>query len=267
MIYLASGDIFFSVIIPTYNQAVFLQKALESVAAQSYDNYEVIVINNHSEDHTIQTVYNSQISNLTLINFRNGGSIAAARNKGVELATGDYVCFLDSDDEWYATKLEHAYNAITKSACDIYTHAEDWVVDGKIRKTKIYGPVQRFDQHALIFGSNCLSTSAVAISKQFFLKLGGFNESSEIILAEDYELWIRASLNNASCYFDKTTLGMYRIHDLNNSKKRYQHRRSELRVLELHKNSVNLTSLTKMMLYYKRVIRIHAGFLKRLIMG
>ena len=252
-------------IIPTYNHALYLKKALQSVREQSYKNFEVIVVNNYSQDDTVQVVRDAHIDNLKLINYRNRGSIAAARNKGATVATGDYICFLDSDDEWYENKLKEAYNAISKTFCDIYTHAEDWVIEGQNRKTKIYGPVEKFNKYEMIFGSNCLSTSAVTISKNLFAKLNGFNESSDIILAEDYELWIRASLENAKCYFDERVLGIYRIHASNSSKRKNKHRRSELRVLEMHKDSIALSKLRLNFLYYKRLLRINMGFVKRTI--
>lgn len=89
---------FFSIVIPTYNHGHFIKQCLESVLNQTYTHWEIIVVNNYSEDNTVEVVESLSDKRIRLINFSNAGIIAASRNKGIELANGDWICFLDSDD-------------------------------------------------------------------------------------------------------------------------------------------------------------------------
>src|SRR3989304_1110083 len=94
-----------TVVIPTYNHAHFLREALQSVRAQSFSEWEAVVVNNYSEDDTIAVVESFADPRIRLENFRNNGIIAASRNRGIALARGKYLAFLDSDDLWLPEKL------------------------------------------------------------------------------------------------------------------------------------------------------------------
>ena len=94
-----------TVVIPTYNHAHFLRDALNSLRAQTYTDWEAVVVNNFSEDDTVEVVNSFADSRIRLENFRNNGVIAASRNRGIALARGSYLAFLDSDDTWYPEKL------------------------------------------------------------------------------------------------------------------------------------------------------------------
>ena len=93
----------FSVIIPTYNQADFLRLALKSVLDQTLRDFEVIIVNNYSTDHTLEVVEQLNDHRLSVKNFRNHGVIGASRNSGIRASNGEYVAFLDSDDTWHST--------------------------------------------------------------------------------------------------------------------------------------------------------------------
>ena len=95
-----------SVVIPTFNHAPLLKRALDSVVAQTYSDWEAIVVNNFSTDETIDVVNSFKDDRIKLVNFKNNGIIAASRNQGIKLAQGKFVAFLDSDDNWYPKKLE-----------------------------------------------------------------------------------------------------------------------------------------------------------------
>ena len=94
-----------SVVIPTYNHAKLLKKALDSVMAQTFEDWEAIVVNNFSADNTIEVVNSFADPRIKILNFSNNGVIAASRNHGLKEATGDFIAFLDSDDIWYPNKL------------------------------------------------------------------------------------------------------------------------------------------------------------------
>ena len=95
----------FAVVIPTYNQADYLKEAIDSVLAQSFTDFEIVVVNNHSTDNTREVIDSFNDPRITSIDFSNDGVIGAGRNVGIRAAKSDYVCFLDSDDTWYPEKL------------------------------------------------------------------------------------------------------------------------------------------------------------------
>ena len=106
---------FFSVIIPTYNCADFLKRALSSVFIQTYQNFEVIVVDNSSTDNTEDVLNSFDDKKLTVKKVNNNGIIAHSRNKGIENAKGKWVAFLDSDDIWKPEKLEKVSHAIVNN--------------------------------------------------------------------------------------------------------------------------------------------------------
>jgi len=95
-----------SVVIPTYNRADDLKKAIESVINQTYADWELLVIDNHSTDHTREIIDNINDKRIRLFEIDNQGVIAASRNLGINNSKGKYVAFLDSDDIWTEDKLE-----------------------------------------------------------------------------------------------------------------------------------------------------------------
>ena len=95
-----------SVVIPTYNHAQYLRRALTSVLDQSYVNWEVIVIDNHSTDNTDELMEDFLGPQITYIKIHNSGIIALSRNAGINAARGEWIAFLDSDDWWTKDKLQ-----------------------------------------------------------------------------------------------------------------------------------------------------------------
>ena len=108
------SEVFFSVIIPTFNRAKFISSAIESVVNQVFTDFELIIIDDGSTDNTkdIVTYYNNDKLKYY---FQENKERSAARNKGIELSTGKYICFLDSDDEWALEHLNGIYNYLENS--------------------------------------------------------------------------------------------------------------------------------------------------------
>jgi glycosyltransferase involved in cell wall biosynthesis len=107
---------FFSVIIPTYNRANLLSKAIGSVIAQTFQNWELILVDDGSTDNTKETVmgYTKNDSRIIYL-FQQNAERCAARNNGIRSATGKYICFLDSDDFYLSNRLQALYNTISDS--------------------------------------------------------------------------------------------------------------------------------------------------------
>jgi glycosyltransferase involved in cell wall biosynthesis len=109
-----------SVVIPTYNRANDLKRALASVVAQTWGNWEAVVVDNHSADNTREVVEAFREARIRLLSVHNEGVIAVSRNLGVANARGEFVAFLDSDDWWVPTKLERSMQALSRGADVVY---------------------------------------------------------------------------------------------------------------------------------------------------
>lgn len=222
-----------SVVIPTYNHAAFLKEALETVRAQTYPNWEAVVVNNYSEDDTVEVVEGFRDSRIRLINFRNHGVIAASRNEGIRLSAGKFVAFLDSDDTWQPEKLTRCVS-ILDTGCDLVCHGELWTRDNAPPRPVVYGPPSRAQYPQLLYRGNCISTSATVVCKSLLDRLHGFAEDPAFITAEDYDLWLRIAEATERLCFIPDMLGEYRLHGGNASKSALRNMYAELAVIERH---------------------------------
>lgn len=222
-----------SVVIPTYNHAHFLRQALDSVRAQTYGNWEAIVVNNYSDDDTVAVVQAMADPRIRLVNFRNQGVIAASRNEGIRHATGTYVAFLDSDDVWHPDKLARCVTQL-ETGCDLVCHGEVWTWENGGRRETTYGPAARGQYASLLYRGNCISTSATVVRKLVLDRVGGFSEAPELITAEDYDLWLRIARDTDRLCFIDEMLGEYRLHGGNASRAITRNLQAELAVVERH---------------------------------
>ena len=227
----------FSVVIPTYNQADFLKIALRSVLNQTFEDFEVIVVNNHSTDHTLEVVQQAQDSRVRSIDFRNNGVIGASRNVGIKASEAPYVAFLDSDDFWYGNKLETIAEAIeTDPESGLFCHDQEIIRDDKMAKESHYGPPDGFHgelSNYLMLVGNCVATSATSVAKRFVEEVGYFSEEQDLITVEDYDLWVRLSKVCRFKFIHKV-LGKQNFHEASSSSNTELHLRSGLAILEKH---------------------------------
>ena len=222
---------FFSIIMPTYNQANFIKAAIQSVLDQTFEDWELIIVNNYSSDETIKVISNFGDDRIKVINFRNNGIIAASRNRAAMDASGNYLAFLDSDDLWCKDKLTHIYDEIYLTS-DIIYHSELWKFQGKKNVIK-KDSKQKIDKifESLLFFGNHISTSAVVLKARAFAEVGGFSEDSTIVTAEDYDLWVRLAYRGFNFQYLDKYLSIYRVHSEGNSKRAILNRRSTLNVI------------------------------------
>ena len=206
---------FFSVVIPTYNHEVFLEKAVKSVLTQTFSDYEIIIIDNYSNDNTENLIKNLNNKNIKFIKNRNHGIIAKSRNIGIEQSKSEWIAFLDSDDIWRQEKLKVLFNFIkNNNNYDVICNNELWVYKNN-NKTKVskYGPYKNnFYKNLLKYGS-CISTSASLVRKKYLLdnKIF-FNEEKSFAPYEDYDFWMRIAKNNGKFKFLKEVLGEHLFH-------------------------------------------------------
>jgi len=207
-----------SVVIPTYNQAELLEKALRSVLDQTFHDWEVIVVDNFSTDNTRDIVEKFQDCRFRYLQCRNNGIIAASRNLGVKHSNGGYIAFLDSDDLWYPSKLSTALEYLSKGA-DAVCHGM-WIrSDGNpMLKNIPQQPKGSFFEALLFLGNSIITTSTVVVKRDWLIHYDAFSEDPQIVTAEDYDLWLRLLKNNISWKVIPEVLGEYIIHGKNESK-------------------------------------------------
>lgn len=183
-----------SVIIPTYNRCPLVREAIESVLAQRFRDFELIVVDDGSTDGTVGEL-GSFGGSLRLVRQDRKG-VAAARNSGVAVARGRYIAFLDSDDLWLSKKLA-IQTAFMEQNTDfeISQTEEIWLrrgvrVNRKEKHRKASGDIFRRSLDLCL-----VSPSAVMMTKALFERLGGFDEAFPV--CEDYDLWLRIGVERA----------------------------------------------------------------------
>jgi len=250
-----------SVIIPTYNQADLLQKALQSVINQTFQNWEAIVIDNYSEDNTKEIVESIRDGRINYVLFSNKGIIAASRNHGIHLARADMIAFLDSDDLWYPSKLSTCLDYIIQGA-DAVCHRL-WIrKDGIVQNTLIPTPsYQNFYKTLLYKGNSVIATSAVMMKKKCFDRFGVFSEDPGMVTAEDYELWLRLSKSNIKWGFISEVLGEYTVHSKNASINVKKQMLAEENVVIKYFKEIDSPQINERLSYRKRraMLVFHAG--------
>lgn len=210
-----------SVVIPTYNHAQYLGRALQSVLDQTYSNWEAIVIDNYSQDNTDEVVQKFKNPRITLLKITNNGVIAASRNKGIQAAKGEWVAFLDSDDWWWPEKLKACFEYPVSQADLIYHELKivrefaQFSQRKKIKSRRLKKPIL-ID---LLVNGNLIPNSSVVVRKKLLIRIGGIDESAEMIAAEDYNTWLRISQITNKFYYINKTLGFYMEHSQSISKK------------------------------------------------
>ncbi len=179
-----------TVIIPTYNRGWVVQEAIDSVLDQDFRDYELIVVDDGSNDNT-REILGAYGNAITVLQQSNRG-VSAARNRGIAEAAGRLIAFLDSDDLWLPRKLTTQVNFFEENADAVINQTQEiWIRNGarvnpKKRHHKFSGMI--FERSLAL----CLvSPSAVMIKKSLFDAVGVFDEN--LTACEDYDLWLRIS--------------------------------------------------------------------------
>jgi len=179
-----------SVIIPTYNRWPLVAEAVDSVLAQSFQDIEIIVVDDGSTDGTTNRLAKFD-GRLRLFTTTRRG-VAAARNFGVSQAQGCYVAFLDSDDLWLPGKLETQIAFLDRHPeIQICQTDEIWVRNGVRVNPKAMHRKPSGDIFVRSLDLCLISPSAVMMTRELFQRIGGFDESFPV--CEDYDLWLRVT--------------------------------------------------------------------------
>jgi len=169
-----------SVILPTYNRAELVGRAIQSVLDQTYQDFEIIVVDDASIDNTENIVKGIIDERIRYIRYeRNKG--AAARNTGIKAAQGKYIAFQDSDDEWLPDKLEKQVSVFEKAGSKIdFVYCDMLIVELDGRKHYHHSPGLRvgrvIDENRLDYQALGIDTTTVLVRRECFDKVGGFDE-------------------------------------------------------------------------------------------
>lgn len=184
-----------SVVVPVYNGEKTIKETIESVLNQTFSNLELIVIDDGSQDSTLNVIANIEDLRLKVFSYQNGG-VAISRNRGIQEAGGEFIAFLDADDLWTSDKLESQLKALQSnpqaavaySWVDYINESGEFLHNGNHISINGNAYKQLLVENILENGSNPL------IRKDALIEVGGFNQS--LTPAEDWDMWLRL----AACY-------------------------------------------------------------------
>jgi glycosyltransferase involved in cell wall biosynthesis len=200
-----------SVVVPAYNVASFIAEALESVYAQTFKDYEVIIVNDGSPDtEELERALAPYRGRLVYLRQENAGP-SAARNAGIRRARGRYVALLDGDDEWLPTYLEEQLEALAEGLdlvyCDALLFGEGELVGRTFMETcPSRGPVT---VESLLAQRCTVITSCVVARREALCAVGLFNE--EYRRSEDFDLWVRMAHAGARLGYQRKVLARHRM--------------------------------------------------------
>ena len=195
-----------SVIVPLYNKAAFVRRALDSIAAQTFADFETIVVDDGSTDGGERVVAEYGDARFRLVSQRNVGP-GAARNRGISEAAGEFIAFLDADDEWLPDYLEECVRLLEKfsddkaaaATCGYFEHPPGASREAMWRARGITGGLQRVGPETspelvvsmLAYMSPCSTVARAEAVRRH----GGFYERDRCLYGEDAHLWLKVLLN------------------------------------------------------------------------
>jgi len=246
-----------SVIIPTFNRANYICQAIDSVLAQTYQDFEIIIIDDGSADNTKKVL--SKYESTIKYYYQGNKGVSVARNRGIQEARGEWIAFLDSDDIWLPEKLhwQHEILEMHPSINFIFTDLEQFNESGVVRTSMMRSQSQQpkgsfkrkildeeFNNGGILIGNlyeemlllgNIPSTPTVIVKKICLEEVGFFSE--DLSIAEDSELWLRISSKYSMLYFNKITVRA-RVSDEGLSgtldRRSYRYREWDGHMLEIH---------------------------------
>ena len=206
-----------SIIIPVYNTKRYLDETIGSVLKQTYENWELILVDDGSTDGSVDLIkdYCNSDIRIRLIEQANAGQ-GAARNNGIRQAKGELIAFLDSDDLWTPEKLTIQLEEKVKYGVE-FQYAHGYLMyEDQNNKLETYdwisGEFKGLDFFNQLFISCYVNTDTVLMDKIIFDKIGLFDTDPELRGTEDFDLWLRVAKENYKVYGSKQRVAYYRIH-------------------------------------------------------
>ena len=200
----------FSVVIPVYNRRALVGRAIRSVLAQQGADFEVIVVDDASDDGTPQRVREEFGSAVKMVILEENSGVSAARNRGIAAAEGEWIALLDSDDEWLPNKLVRQAAALRESGLLVCHTDEIWIRNGvRVNPHKHH---QKFggDIFYKALPLCVMSPSSIVLHRRVFADVGLFDEC--LPACEDYELWLRITCRYEVVYLAEQLIRKYGGH-------------------------------------------------------
>ena len=200
-----------SVIIPTYNRADLLPRAIRSVLNQTFQDFELIIVDDCSTDNTQEVVneFQKKDDRIKYIKLdKNSGAPAHPKNVGIQKSKGEYLAFLDHDDEWLPVKLEKQLKLFARNRKLGFVSCNVFIVNDKQSKEREH-KIPRSANYFLSFleGDIICSSSSVMVKKSVLNDIGYFDERFKVI--DDWDMWIRISQKYAFDFVDEPLLKYY----------------------------------------------------------
>jgi O-antigen biosynthesis protein len=230
-----------SVVIPVYNGQLFLQAALDSVIAQDNVDIEILAINDGSTDNSQAIIdkYVNQYPKIMRAFSQSNRGVAAARNRGISEAKGEYISFLDQDDIWYNNKLSQQADALMKNPDVGLVTCSFQIIDfeGKQVPDMRYPVLQHSDcnvKNEMLIKNVIGPPCCVLVRKECFSKVGSFDQS--LAGPEDRDMWLRICKEYAFHFIREVLCGV-RVHDSNAHKNVPKMKENQIKFIMKHKSS------------------------------
>ncbi len=201
-----------SIIIPAYNSEKFIKRTIQSVLNQTYKNFELIIVDDGSTDNTKEIVreFQKKDPKIKYIWEKNSGAPARPKNRGIKRSKGEYIAFLDHDDEWMPEKLEKQLNLFEKEKNLKlgFISSNGLVFNEKENKTYEHKITKRGEVFQDLLANNfILSSSSVLAKKEVFKNVGFFDENLKF--SDDWEMWIKIAQKYEFDFFDEALFKYY----------------------------------------------------------
>ncbi|WP_408913960.1 glycosyltransferase [Brucella pseudogrignonensis] len=210
-----------SVVVTTYNHGSYIREALESVVTQNVDNLEVVVVDDGSQDETLEIARGFERPGFKIISKPNGGP-SSALNYGVSITNGEFIVLLSGDDRLQPNSIEKRVSYLNSSKADIVSSIPLWIdgdsnyipASGHPALFKYYSFDDQLDLFSLLFyEGNMICAPSVAMTRKCWNTVGIFNE--DLWQLQDYEYWLRACAKNQVFCCLKESCISYRWHGMN----------------------------------------------------
>ncbi|WP_058485669.1 glycosyltransferase family 2 protein [Defluviitalea phaphyphila] len=197
-----------SIIMPTYNNEKFIREAINSVLTQTYDNFELIIIDDASEDNTLNIIHSEyKDSRIKIITLKNNSGAAIARNKGLSISRGRYVAFLDSDDYLNEKCLEYQLKFMKEKKAGFVFGSYELIDENNKKILGKHIVPSKISYYDLL--KTCpIKTFTVLIDRKKYTEI---KFPIEAIKREDFACWLNLLRNNKIAYGNDKILGYYRI--------------------------------------------------------
>lgn len=187
-----------SIILPTYNGSRFIERAIKSVLKQSYEDFELLIIDDGSTDNTAEVISRFSEEDIRVIYLKNDKNLGIQKslNKGLREAKGKYIARIDDDDEWIdKDKLKAQVNFLDTHQDHVLVGTGVVVVNEKRQELyRFFNPEKDLEIRNKILGKNCFTHPSVMFRKDAAIKVSGYDESEEVRNREDFDLWLNLGI-------------------------------------------------------------------------